>query len=211
VFSGIVEELATVEEFTPSAQGAVLTLRTTLPVAEINIGDSIAVNGCCLTVVRKEGSRLSMDLSAETLRRTVLGELRAGDRVNVERALRMGASISGHLVTGHVDGVGEIVAIRTEGDSRMFTFKAPEHLSRYLVEKGSVAVDGVSLTVCGVDGAQFSCALIPHTLSVTTLGLKSPGSAVNIEADLLAKYVEKLLIYRSSYPGTDYRQADLAR
>jgi riboflavin synthase len=197
VFSGIVEDLGTVLDLTPSEKGALLTVGVgALPLDRVNIGDSIAVNGCCLTVTGKSASVLSMELSAETLRRTVLGELQRGERVNLERALTMGSLLNGHLVSGHVDAVGRIIGVEREGEARLISFEAPAELSRYLVEKGSAAVDGVSLTVFAVDGARFKCALIPHTLKVTTLGLKSLGSTVNIEADLLGKYVEKLLAER---------------
>jgi riboflavin synthase len=147
-------------------------------------------------VTAKRGRTLSMELSAETLRRTVLGELGPGARVNLERALTPTSLLNGHLVSGHVDGIARIVALEQEGDSRLMTFEAPASLSRYLVEKGSAAIDGVSLTVFAVEGARFRCALIPYTMKLTTLGLKSVGAAVNIEADLLGKYVERLLASR---------------
>ncbi len=199
MFSGIVEDLGTVRSVAPCEKGAVLTVEpSAIPPARVKIGDSIAVNGCCLTVTGKQGRTLSMELSAETLRCTVLGELKAGARVNLERALKLVSLLNGHLVSGHVDGIGRIVAIEQEGDSRLVTFEAPAGLSRYLVEKGSAAVDGVSLTVFAVDGPRFRCALIPHTMKLTTLGLKSVGSTVNIEADLLGKYVERLLADRLS-------------
>ncbi len=134
-----------------------------------------------------------MDVSAETLRRTALGQLKPADPINLERSLTLNTLLNGHLVSGHVDGVGTIVSIEPEGDSRLFTFEVAPDQARYLVEKGSVAVDGISLTVFGVKGRRFTCALIPHTLKMTTLGSKRPGDMVNIESDLLAKYIEKFV------------------
>jgi riboflavin synthase len=137
-----------------------------------------------------------MEVSAETLRRTVLGKLNPGDRVNLERSLTLGTLLNGHLVSGHVDGVGRIVSIKPEGDSRLYVVEAPASEARYLVEKGSVAVDGISLTVFAIRGRRFTCAIIPHTLKMTTLGVKGAGAAVNIESDMLGKYVEKFLVER---------------
>jgi riboflavin synthase len=193
LFTGIIEDLGTVEEIKRTRKGALLGLRTALPLGRIAIGDSIAVNGACLTVVAKRRGTIAMDVSAETLRRTVLGALEAGDRVNLERCLTLGKLLGGHLVSGHVDGVGKIVSITPEGDSRLYTFEVPTGLERYLVEKGSVAIDGVSLTGFGIRGRRFSVALIPHTLKLTTLGRKGPGTAVNVESDMLVKYVERIL------------------
>ncbi len=193
MFTGIIEDLGTVEEVKRTREGALLRLRTALPVGRIAIGDSIAVNGACLTVVTKGRGSIAMDVSAETLRRTALGALAAGDRVNLERCLTMGKLLGGHLVSGHIDGVGRIVSITPEGDSRLYTFEVPAGVERYLVEKGSVAIDGVSLTVFGIRGRRFSVALIPHTLKLTTLGGKGAGAAVNVEADMLVKYVERIL------------------
>lgn len=194
MFTGIIEDLGRIESLKPSGQGAVITIRTAIPAAKIKVGDSIAVNGACLTAISKGRGRFSADVSAETLRRTVLGSLGAGDRVNLERCLTLGTLIGGHLVSGHVDGVGRIVSIVPEGDSKLFTFEIAPAQARYLVEKGSVAIDGVSLTVFSIQGRRFSAALIPHTLRVTTLGFKRPGDAVNIESDMIIKYVEKILV-----------------
>ncbi|HTY54434.1 MAG TPA: riboflavin synthase [Candidatus Binataceae bacterium] len=198
MFSGIVEDLGTVQSLKPSEKGALITLRTALPVSRIKLGDSIAVNGACLTVIEKERGTIAMEVSAETLRRTVLGKLNPGDRVNLERSLTLGTLLNGHLVSGHVGGVGKIVSIKPEGDSRLYVFEAPASEARYLVEKGSVAVDGISLTVFAIRGRRFTCALIPHTLKMTTLGVKGVAAAVNIESDMLGKYVEKFLAERLS-------------
>jgi len=196
VFSGIIEDLGTVRSLKPSEKGALINLRTALPVTRIKLGDSIAVNGACLTVIEKVRGAIAMEVSAETLRRTVLGKLKPGDRVNLERSLTLGTLLNGHLVSGHVGGVGKIVSIKPEGDSRLYVFETPASEARYLVEKGSVAVDGISLTVFAIRGRRFTCALIPHTLKMTTLGSKGVGSAVNIESDMLGKYVEKFLAER---------------
>ena len=201
MFSGIIEDLGTLTSLKPTDKGAVITIATRLPATRIKIGDSIACNGACLTVVAKGRGALSMDVSAETLRRTALGALKPADPINLERSLTLSTLLNGHLVSGHIDGVGQIVSIKLEGDSRLFTFEVSSKQAHYLVEKGSVAVDGISLTVFGVKGRRFSCALIPHTLKVTTLGSKQPGGTVNIESDLLAKYIERFVSQRNGGRG----------
>jgi riboflavin synthase len=198
MYTGIIEDLGVVTSVKHTEKGAVLELQTALPAAKMKIGDSISVNGACLTIVSKARARLRLDVSAETLRRTVLGELKPGDRVNLERCLTLAQRINGHLVAGHVDGVGKIVSIKPEGDSKLFTFEVPANEARYLVEKGSIAIDGISLTTFGIRGRRFNCALIPHTLKVTTLGTKGPGDRVNVESDMMAKYVERMLQERGA-------------
>jgi riboflavin synthase len=193
MYTGIIEDLGSVEAVKRTNNGAVLTVRTALPTARMKTGASISVSGACLTVVGGSRGTIRMDLSAETLRRTALGELKRGDPVNLERCLTLNKPLDGHLVAGHVDGVGRIVAIKPEGDSKLFTFEVPRGEARYLVEKGSIALDGVSLTVFSIRGRRFKCALIPHTLKVTTLGYKKIGDKVNVESDMLAKYVERML------------------
>ena len=193
MFSGIIEDLGKVAEIRQSAEGATLTLRTGLPIAKIKIGDSIAVNGACLTVVAKGRSTMKMDVSAETLRRTSLGDLKTGDPVNLERCLTLNTLLNGHIVAGHVDSVGRVISIKPEGDSKLFTFEVAANEARYLVEKGSVAIDGISLTVFAIRARRFSVALIPHTVKVTTMGIRKPGDKVNIESDMMAKYVERIL------------------
>jgi riboflavin synthase len=193
VYTGIIEDLGSVESLKRSAKGAVLSVRTALPTARIKIGDSINVSGVCFTVIGKARGRISMDVSAETLRRSTLGALKRGDPVNLERCLTLDKLLGGHLVAGHVDGVARIVSIKREGDSRLYTFEAPAAEGRYLVEKGSVALDGISLTVFSIRGRNFSVELIPHTLKVTTLGAKRVGDTVNYESDMLVKYVERIL------------------
>lgn len=193
MYTGIIEDLGAVEALNRTDGGAVLTVRTALPTARMKIGDSLSVNGACLTVTAKGRGTIRMDISAETLRRTVLGELKPGDPVNLERCLTLGKLLNGHLVAGHVDGVGRIAAVRPEGGSKLFTFEVAPSEARYLAEKGSIAIDGVSLTVFSVRARRFKCSLIPHTLKATTLGCKGPGDRVNVESDLMAKYVERAL------------------
>lgn len=201
MFTGIVEDMGTVVAVNPADQGLRLVIEAPKSAAELNLGDSICTQGVCLTCVAREGSRFSVDVSAETLRRTTFGRLSAGDRVNLELPLRLNDRLGGHLVTGHVDGVGRLLTVVDEGESRLYTFEAPDEVARFLVLKGSIAVDGVSLTVAGLRGRQFDVALIPHTLRVTTLGALRPGDPVNLEADLIGKYVARLL--EPAYGGGD--------
>jgi len=193
VFTGIVRERGRVVSFEGDGTGARLRLEAPGAAAQAAIGDSVAIAGVCLTVVAVEGDELSFDAVAETLDRSSLGRLRAGDDVNVEPALRVGEPLGGHYVQGHVDGVGRVRAVTPEGDGVRMSFDAPEAVGRYCVEKGSVAVEGVSLTITEVDDGGFAVALVPHTLAETTLGALQPGDEVNLEADVLAKYVEKLV------------------
>jgi riboflavin synthase len=196
MFTGIVEELGSVRAITPHAGGARLEVVAKTVLEDAVVGASIAVNGCCLTVDELLDDGWAADAVTETLDRTSLGALAPGDPVNLERPVRLADRLGGHIVQGHVDGVGtlhERVPL-SDGSTRM-TFAAPSSVLRYVVEKGSITVDGISLTVASVDdGARsFDVAVIPHTLSVTTLGTKQPGDPVNLEADVLAKYVERLL------------------
>ena len=193
MFTGIVEEMGTVVAVHPTDQGLRLVIEARRSAAELGLGDSICTQGVCLTCVERNGDRFGVDVSAETLRRTTLGRLSPGDRVNLELPLRLNDRLGGHLVTGHVDGVGRLLSIVEEGESRLYTFEAPDEGARYLVQKGSIAVDGVSLTVAGLRRSEFDVALIPHTLRVTTLGSLRPGEPVNLEADLIGKYVARLL------------------
>jgi riboflavin synthase len=193
MFSGIIETTGTITQIRRTAAGATLTLTAAIPLAEVSVGESICINGTCLTVTDIGATTLSFDVSAESLRRTNLGDLAPGDAVNVERSLRLNDRLSGHLVFGHVDGVGRIKAIQPEGDSFLYTFEIPPELSRYLVEKGSVAVDGISLTVFHCQPTEFTCAIIPHTYQVTTLHTKKPGDRVNIENDMQGKYIESFV------------------
>lgn len=164
------------------------------------LGDSIAVNGVCLTVVGMEGARLSFDLSRETLERSTLGALRERDVVNLESALRVGDALGGHLVSGHVDGIAAVAAIEPDARAHRWRFTLPPELSRFVAEKGSICLDGVSLTVNGVDADGFDVALIPHTMAVTTFGSRRVGDRVNVEIDLVARYLDRLLAARGGTP-----------
>jgi riboflavin synthase len=192
MFTGIVEELGEVA----SLDGTRLRARAVEVLEDAKVGDSIAVNGCCLTVVDMGPGWWEADVSQETLRRTTLGDRRAGDKVNLERPVRPLDRLGGHIVQGHVDGVGEVVAPAPDLRVRM-----PQSLLRYVVEKGSVAVDGVSLTVVDVLDDGFTVAVIPHTCQVTTLGRLAPGDRVNLEVDVTVKYVERLLSWRDGKDG----------
>jgi riboflavin synthase len=192
VFTGLVETTAQVRRVAPDGDGVRLEVETPLA-AELAQGDSIAVNGVCLTAVDPDAERFSADVMAETLRRSSLGPLAEGDAVNVELPLRASDRLGGHVVQGHVDGTGTVADVRDEGFARLVSVECDAQLLRYVVEKGSIAVDGVSLTVARVDDSGFTVSLIPETLERTTLGLAAPGRVVNLEVDVLAKYVEKLV------------------
>jgi riboflavin synthase len=191
MFTGLVEALGSVRDLVADGAGCRLTVAAPQIAAELALGESVAVNGACLTVVAHDAQTCSFQLAPETLRRTNLGELCPGDRVNLERALRLSDRLGGHLVQGHVDGLGHIAERRTEGDWLTVWFTCPPELAAQMVSKGSVTVDGVSLTVVDVGPDRFSVALIPHTLAHTTLGFKDVGAAVNVETDLLGKYMWK--------------------
>jgi riboflavin synthase len=192
MFTGLVETTARVLRVDPDGDGVRLEVETPLA-AELRQGDSIAVNGVCLTAVDPGGGHFKADVMAETLRRSSLGPLAAGDSVNVELPLRAGDRLGGHVVQGHVDGTGTVESTRDEGFARLVRITADAALLKYVVEKGSIAVDGVSLTVADVDDEGFTVSLIPETLERTTLGLAAPGRVVNLEVDVFAKYVEKLV------------------
>ena len=193
MFSGIIETTGKITTVEQTDGGAKFTLSSNIPSAEVSLGESICINGACMTVTASGETELSFDVSAESLRRTNLGELQAGSVVNLERSLRMNDRLSGHIVSGHVDGVGRVQSIQSEGDSFLYTFEIPAELSRYVVEKGSIAVDGISLTVFQCKPTSFTCAIIPHTHQVTTLHARKPGNTVNIECDMQGKYIEKFV------------------
>ncbi len=198
MFTGIVTALGTV---TTKNDGR-FSIASAYPASSIDIGASIACDGCCLTattiVADGGGSVFSIDVSEETLRRTTLGDWREGARVNLERSLTLGQEMGGHMVAGHVDGVARILSVTPEGASQRFEIEAPESLARYIAPKGSVALDGTSLTVNEVYGACFTVNLIPHSLSVTTWGQKRAGDRLNLEVDLIARYVARLMDARST-------------
>lgn len=193
MFSGLVEALGTVVEISDCGPGKRLLIDAGVAAEDAQIGDSIANNGCCLTVVEVEGTRLAFEAGPETLQRTSLGNLVPGGFVNLERSLKLGDRLGGHLVTGHVDGLGHLLERQDDEDWSTFWFRIPEGLHRQMASKGSITVDGVSLTLVDVEDDKFSVALIPHTLQVTTLGRLTVGDPVNLETDLLAKYVQQQL------------------
>lgn len=192
MFTGIIEQMGTVTALEEQAAGARLQVATGLA-SECDVGASVAVNGACLTVVARTGERLAFDLGPETLRSTALGELGPGRPVNLERPLRLGGPLGGHLVLGHVDGVGTIIDVERAGSARIRVALPSAELEPLVILKGSVAVDGVSLTVAACDGAVCEIAFIPHTLRVTVAGEYRPGRRVNLEVDLIARYLARLL------------------
>ena len=192
MFTGIVEELGEVVEIETAADSAVFTIRGPLVTQDATHGASIAVNGVCLTVVDHKDDVFTADVMQETLDRSSLGALAPGSRVNLERPVRLQDRLGGHLVQGHVDGVGTVIARRPSEKWEIVTISLPTAISRYVVEKGSITVDGISLTVTQVEDDSFSVSLIPTTLELTTLGRKGPGDPVNLEVDVIAKYVERL-------------------
>ena len=191
MFTGLIADMGVVEGVEAGAGGARLRIRSALAV-ELSAGDSVAVNGACLTAASVNGEVFEADVMNQTLEHTSLGPLRAGDRVNLELPLRAADRLGGHIVQGHVDGTGEVAEVSEDGLARRLVIEVPEELRRYVVERGSVTVDGVSLTVSALTDSGFEVSLIPETLERTTLGSAAPGRPVNLEVDLLAKYVEKL-------------------
>ncbi len=193
MFTGIVEEMGSVKALRRDVGSARLTVSASAVLGGTAIGDSICVNGVCLTVVEMNKGEFSADVAVETLKVTNLGELQIGAKVNLERALQLSSRIGGHLVSGHVDAVGRIREKHEEGNSWKIFFDASKNVLRYVIKKGSIAIDGISLTVADVDKTGFSIAMIPHTARLTTLGFKSAGAGVNLETDIIGKYVERLL------------------
>ena len=188
MFTGIVEERGRVE----TMGGGRLVVDAHAVVRDSDVGASVSVNGVCLTVVERTDTSLRFDLSEQTLERTCLGDLRPGDPVNLERPVTLVARLGGHLVQGHIDGVGQVTRVEVDGSGgACVSIRLPGELSRYVVERGSIAIDGVSLTIAAVDDDEITVALIPHTLAVTTLGLAAPGRRLNVEADVIARYVER--------------------
>jgi riboflavin synthase len=193
MFTGLISDMGVVERLEPRAGGARITIRpTSLPVDELDPGESVACNGACLTVVERGGGRMTFDAVPETLARTTLGAWKQGTRVNLERALRLSDRLGGHLVQGHVDGVGKVLARVTEGLGARLTVSLPPGIAPLVAEKGSIAIDGVSLTVARAGRDRFEVALIPETLSRTILGAAAPGTQVNLEADVVARHVARL-------------------
>ncbi len=203
MFTGIIEELGTVKSVVKGRNSATLKIGAEKITDGLNLGDSVAVNGVCLTVTAFDASGFTAEVMAETLKKSSLGRLKSGGRVNLERAMRLGDRLGGHLVAGHVDATGIIKSAVREDIATVFTIDAPEEILRYVINKGSIAIDGISLTVVDYDKNSFRVSIIPHTASMTTLGFKKPGDTVNLEADMLAKFVERLLGDRAGTGGID--------
>jgi riboflavin synthase len=193
MFTGIIEGIGTIREIRPEGQGRRMTIDADFLLERTRIGDSISVSGACLTVVMIDDKRFKVDVSPETLSKTTFGSARIGERVNLERSLRLSDRIDGHLVSGHIDGMGTVALKQRNGNATVITFQVPESISHYIIKKGSVAVDGISLTVnnCGINS--FEVSIIPHTAKLTTIGFKKVGDLVNIETDMIGKYVERFI------------------
>lgn len=195
MFTGIIQALGAIKSIEPQAGDCRLHITTgLLPMGDVQQGDSIAVNGVCLTAIDPTNEGFAADVSGETLSKTTLGELKAGSKVNLEKALTLSTPLGGHLVSGHVDGVGHVVKRWNDGRSERFEIQAPDVLAKYIAQKGSICMDGISLTVNKVVGAVFELNIVPHTLNVTTIGDYQTGRAVNLEVDLLARYLERLML-----------------
>ena len=193
MFTGIIEGLGAVSAIRPAGQGRRLTVAADFDLNQTKIGDSLCVSGACLTAVKINDRHFEVDISPETLQMTTFGQANVGQRVNIERALRLSDRLDGHLVSGHIDGVGKIRQREVLGNAIIVTIEVPESLTKYMISKGSVAVDGISLTINACDADSFSVSIIPHTAKLTTIGFKNKGDPVNIETDMLGKYVERFL------------------
>lgn len=200
MFTGLVEEIGTIQSITKSTKSARITIKASKVLEDIKIGDSIATNGVCLTATEFNSSSFTIDVMAETMRRSNLNGLQPGDQVNLERALQLGDRLGGHIVSGHIDGVGRISSFEKEDNAVWITIDASPEILKYIVQKGSIAIDGVSLTVAYVDERVFKVSIIPHTKDVTTLLRKRAGHAVNLECDIVGKYIEKLMGAKEQAP-----------
>ncbi len=214
MFTGIIESLGRIQRVVPHAQGKQLTISCDLDLSQSRIGDSIAVNGACLTAVRLDKHLFTVDMAPETVSRTTFSQLAPGARVNIERALRLSDRIDGHLVSGHIDGTGTVASITKQSNAVIIRVEIPAALSLEIIEKGSVAVDGISLTVNACSDHDFLVSVIPHTAAVTTIGLKEIGDRVNIETDMIGKYVRKFLskdgLKEKTGPGENQQGVSLA-
>jgi riboflavin synthase len=207
MFTGIIEAVGQIQSMQPRGGDVRLYVKTAgLDLGDVKLGDSIAVNGVCLTAVELPGDGFWADVSQETIRRTALSRLKDGSQVNLEKALTPSSRLGGHLVSGHVDGVGKVLSLEEDARSWHFRIEAPAELARYIAEKGSITVDGISLTVNSVDGAVFDLNIVPHTMQQTVMGEYQPGSPVNLEVDLIARYLERLLLGdKAAEPNRDSR------
>ena len=201
MFTGLVEDVGSVVAVRPSGRGRRVVIRTDLDLSQVRIGDSIAVNGACLTAEVVGADRFEAVAASETVAKTTLGRLRAGQRVHLEQALRVGARLGGHLVQGHVDGVGQLVRVEPGAESSALWVEAPKGLGRYIAAKGSICLDGVSLTVNELDGMKFRVNIVPHTRRITLIGELQVGDEINVEVDILSKYVERLMGQSGSDPS----------
>jgi len=197
VFTGIIEELGTVKGVRRQSEGMRLSVSAKVVMDGMKTGDSIAVNGACLTVTEFDNTSFTADVSGETVKRTTLEKLRPGDKVNLERPMKLSDRLGGHLVSGHIDGIGVIRGVERRGGMSVFTFEVQKEIQQYLIQKGSIAIDGISLTVNEVNGNRYTVTVIPHTAEMTTLGFKKTGDIVNLEADMIGKYVEKFIRTRT--------------
>lgn len=212
MFTGIIEAVGEIASLAQKGDGMRLYIKTgKLDLVDVSLGDSIAVNGVCLTAVDLPGDGFWADVSGETLDRTTLGQLRVGSRINLEKAMAAGGRFGGHLVSGHVDGLGKIVSRENAGRFVRFAVESPDTLARYIAEKGSITVDGTSLTVNAVNGARFELTIVPHTLQETVMADYRVGSRVNLEVDVVARYLERLLLSDSSLPEEGVTRELLAR
>lgn len=198
MFTGLIEEIGIIQSIFKGTKSAKIVIQAKKVLEKVQLGDSIAVNGVCLTVADFTFHSFAVDVMAETIRRTNLGDLTAGSKVNLERALRLGDRLGGHLVSGHIDGLGIIRDFQQEDNAVWVSISAPPEVLKYIIEKGSIAIDGISLTVAYVDERVFKVSIIPHTKDVTTLLKKSPGDAVNLECDMIGKYIERFLTFKES-------------
>ena len=205
MFTGIIEGLGAITAMRPAGQGRRMTVEADFDLKQTKIGDSICVSGACLTAAKIDGRHFEVDISPETLQMTTFGQAKVGQRVNIERALKLSDRIDGHLVSGHIDGVGAIGQRETVSNAIIVTIEVPESLTRYMINKGSVAVDGISLTINTCNAGSFSVSIIPHTAQLTTIGFKNKGDSVNIETDMLGKYVEKFM---NAGQGQDRSETD---
>ncbi len=193
MFTGIIEDLGSIKSIRKGAKDFIIEVETPKLAPELAVGDSVSVNGICLTVTTKSGTGFTVDVMPETITKTALNDLKKGDKVNLERAMALSSRLGGHMVAGHVDGVGVIKSKKEDSNALLIKISAPNSITRYLIDRGSIAIDGISLTVMGYGDDFVAVSIIPHTAKVTTLGFKRPGDKVNLEADLIGKYVEKFV------------------